>query len=256
MDLTSIRDITTPQTGTGATAAVTKPSNGTTGDLILVWLAEEDLGGAVTLPTGFSTLLTLNVASGMSGRICGKVYTGSEPATYDFTIGSSRTGWAAHAALITGSLVDLSSFPSSAIRDSDVANNTGTSVTVPELTLLGAGDLLLGFVASRGTGAAITSNGSVMTALWTTQAFGSRGERAFHQEGVTGSTGTRVFDVAASTVHTAGLLALKAAGTAQTATNRRRREFMSYAAMAAPALEAFSRIFTRSKSGLMIPQGA
>jgi hypothetical protein len=50
--------------------------------------------------------------------------------------------------------------------------------------------------------------------------------------------------------------ALYSAGASQTAATRRRREFMSYAGLAAPALEAFGRIFTRSKSGLMVPQGA
>lgn len=39
MDLSSIRDLTTAQTGTGAMPNVTKPSNMSTGDLILVWIA-------------------------------------------------------------------------------------------------------------------------------------------------------------------------------------------------------------------------
>ena len=41
-----------------------------------------------------------------------------------------------------------------------------------------------------------------------------------------------------------------------TATIRKRRDLMGYAAMAAPALEAFGRIFARSSAGLMLPQGA
>lgn len=39
------------------------------------------------------------------------------------------------------------------------------------------------------------------------------------------------------------------------AKHQRRRDFMSYATLAAPALEVFGRIFTRSKTGLMLPQG-
>lgn len=45
-------------------------------------------------------------------------------------------------------------------------------------------------------------------------------------------------------------------GASKTATIRRRRDFMSFATLAAPAVEVFGRIFARSASGLMLPQGA
>lgn len=41
-----------------------------------------------------------------------------------------------------------------------------------------------------------------------------------------------------------------------TAKIRKRRDLMGYAALAAPAVEIFGRIFARSQSGLMLPQGA
>lgn len=45
------------------------------------------------------------------------------------------------------------------------------------------------------------------------------------------------------------------AAASSTAKVRRRRDFMSYAALAAPAAEIFGRIFQRSQSGLMLPAG-
>ncbi len=211
MDLSSIRDLTAQQLDTTTAMNINKPANLNTGDVVFcVFEAYQPTAAPTGIPSGFSQLLALTIASEMGGYVYAKVATGSEPSTYNFTWGTIG-GWSARAFVITGSLCDLTNFPTSLIVDSDVANNTGTSVTVPELTGLAAGALLLGIVASRGTGATITSNGSVMTGVHTTDAFSTRTGRLFHQAGVTGASGTRVFDVSASTVHTAGLLALKAA---------------------------------------------
>ncbi len=213
MDLTSIRDITAQQPGTGTAMNVTVPSNQASGDLALVFIyAYQPTAAPTGIPTGFSQLLALTIASEMGGYIYGKVTGGSEPATYNFTWGSIG-GWSARAALITGSLVDLSSFPSSAlVNAATVWTNTGTSVTVAQQAGLPSGALLVGHVASRVTGGTISSNGSVMAALWNTDAFSSRSGRTFHQA-TSGDTGTRTFDVSSSTVHTAGLIALKPAAT-------------------------------------------
>lgn len=203
----STRDFTTALTGTTATMSCPKPSNLSAGDLILAWVAAYKCTVS-SAPSGFSPLLSIPSSNEMTAYIYGKVATGSEPATYDFTMTTPGSqAWACWSALCDNAL--LTNFPNDLIVDSATANNTGTSVTVASVAATSL-NLLLGHAASRSSTGTITSNGSVMTPeIGNTQFTGdaTRCARSF-EEDVDAATGTRQFNVGDSTVHIAGLVAL------------------------------------------------
>lgn len=96
-----------------------------------------------------------------------------------------------------------------------------------------------------------TNSANTFGAWWTTTtAAAFLTDRTGNANDLT-ATGTPTFNSATPTA----VLGDDPGGASSTAKIRRRRDFMSYATLAAPALEVFGRIFQRSQSGLMLPVG-
>ena len=138
---------------------------------------------------------------------------------------------------------------------SGYATGSGLPSTDADVTVVSAvGELVIGaFTGNNGTW---TTDDAGATELVDTTVSGSGGN--------SGTMSERPGAASVAMQHTpptnrwAGFgfsLAPSDAAASSTAKIRRRHDFMSYATLAAPALEVFGRIFTRSKTGLMLPQG-
>lgn len=207
--------ISTFATGTGASVVVNAPAGAAEGKLILVHVGIEGGDLPSVLESGFSAQLTLDVSGSMHGYIFAKPATDSEPSSYTFTLGASAVAWVAWSELIE--TPDLSDYPTSTFGGSDTneADNQPNIVVAGTGLTAALGDLLIGFMVSRGTGATLSSNGGVMTPMSTTQVFGARTALGFYESLEAGAVGSRQFDCSTSTYHTAGLLLLKAAEDAE-----------------------------------------
>ena len=158
---------------------------------------------------------------------------------------------------VMGSIITGTNGADAIIQSVSVAQDAGVSTTTT-MSMAGGGFAAGngGFAAfgmqTAGTGAQCTPR-----AGWSELKDDGNGSACHTQVQWRADSDTAAAATYGTTGNIRAAIALEIADAAvvSAATIRRHRSMMSYAALAAPALEAFGRIFTRSKTGLMLPQG-
>jgi hypothetical protein len=217
------------------------------------------------------TDLTVRFPFGANGRSVTSV--AWDGAAMTVVTGSSGTGWNAGLAylgsapgaktanvVITLSGADNIDAVVSAITgtdgvvDSDFAGGAGGTSSRVTLTAEVDG-LILGVSHRQSNNATTVSNMTEDIAQSASQATGTEAYGVLVPDGTSETVG---WNTSMPNAHGEAYVSLGAAAAASPkgAVMRRRRDFMSLAGMAAPAIEVFGRIFARSTSGLMLPQGA
>jgi hypothetical protein len=241
-----------------STHNVIKPVGTAIGQLIIFGAVTYDggLGYTIDPPSGFTELYdaVLPAATG-HGYIACKVADGSEGVTLDFTT-SGNTSSAHWAYSISGHdagtppEVGTAAGANTHLPDSPSLNPAGWGT---EDTLwvacnwqFGGAATVVAYPTNYGANnLASTDLGNVGVAVATRELASASEDPGTMELNLTLQCGAQTIAIRPS-----------GAAASKTAAIRRRRDFMSFATLAAPAVEVFGRIFARSASGLMLPQGA
>ncbi|HZR02677.1 MAG TPA: LamG domain-containing protein [Burkholderiales bacterium] len=190
-----------------ASVTINVPAGTKAGDLLLAAVAARN-AATVTAPAGWTAVAALNTTSGTTLRqvVYYRVATGTEPASYTFTLSSSvRTAGliVAYRGVDTANPIDVSA---------GQANASASTITAPSITPSVTGTMLVGlFSAATGTtissAAGMAYRADVLSGGGTGIAIG-----VFDQQQATASaTGTRTATAGGSAVNIGQLVALRPA---------------------------------------------
>src|SRR4030095_5919078 len=134
----------TTNEGSSTTATVNKPSGVVSGDLMVVGLmVENGKSTAVTVPSGWIAIAATDNGNNVTIFSYYKLAGGSEPASYTFTLSTSRR-WAIGNNRLTGAYS-----AGSPVADVKGANGSGTSVTAPSISPATSQSLVLCFYTNN-----------------------------------------------------------------------------------------------------------
>jgi hypothetical protein len=219
--LTGAGNVTTAAVNSGTSLTLTRPTNATTGTVVIAAVfGRNSVAAPSTPPTGWTLLGADSQTSPGWSAIYAKDMTGSEPASY---------AWAGFA---TGRLVGIMAVLSgvnsvASLLDVVGAGVTGvtaasTTYTLPSITTTAAGDLVLALVAQNNTSGdttGITTNAAGFTTVGAAHTTTGASESLLHlaqwTQSSAGATGSQVFTSSATATQSSGegfMLSLKASG--------------------------------------------
>jgi hypothetical protein len=173
----------------GATSlAITKPT-GSQGD-VLVATVSATATGSITPPSGWSVVLETTQGSAIRQATYYKVAGASEPSSYSWSLGSSRTA--------SGGIVDYSGVNQTVPIDA-TASGSGSSgnAAIPSVTTSAAGDQVLALV-SVATGTTVTPDPST-TGRYEKSSNSTTSEAADFAQASAGTTATKTATPSKST---------------------------------------------------------
>lgn len=172
---------TTGASGT-TSAAPSKPTGTASGNLLFAAVLNDNAaGGTITLPSGWSSIVTFTTGSDLRQTVAGKIADGTEGSTFSF----SRSG----ASFMAANVSCFSGNHASTIANAFGAGNTGTSSTqtASAITTTTA-STLLAYFGFPNTGSAMSPPSGMTEILDAPSGFGYV---AWETRVATGSTGTR-----------------------------------------------------------------
>jgi signal peptidase I len=183
-------DTATSTSVSGTTVTVPRPAGAASGELLVAQVAVRTttFTGTIAAPSGWTTVRVDNDANNVMQGVFHKWMTGSEPASYGFTLtAGSITGGQASGAITAYDGVDTTT-PIDAHAGSTGA--IGLTITAPSLSATVAGDRLLTLVGQRGNGTSTPASGMIERYDFSSGSQ-NRIQMADQSLTATGATGTR-----------------------------------------------------------------
>ena len=176
-------------TGAIATGVIDKPTNLSSGDLIILVYNMRTGNSTITPPSGFTLIQNGSSGSSNHARVAAyyKIATGSEPATYTINVGTT-TNWHAFIFGVTG-YDTVTPF-----GNKTSANSGSTSVTtlaLPSINTTAADEVLFAGWAIRGTNTPAPSSPAGMSPVYSISSVIPTARGHYEDRASAGATGTR-----------------------------------------------------------------
>jgi len=199
-----------PSSSTVSSITLPQPAGLASGDVMLAMLAERGANNPMvsSAPAGWTLVLSKDNGSSLIIAIYSKVASGSEPASYTWSLGQADRA--------AGAIVTYRGVDNTTPVDASGAqvNGASTSLTAPSITTSVANTMLVGFYGVINGNGSISAPGGMTGSFNVGTGAGPNGldiESAYAIQAASGATGTRVATSSSSLANIGILVALRPA---------------------------------------------